>query len=68
MALKDNLIANEEIVFESQKHWFSPLRDSLIPILLLLGAYFVGWLSPDSQSGHRRRAREPARPDPERAR
>ena len=51
MALKDNLIANEKIVFESQKHWFSPLRDSLIPILLLLGAYVVGWLSPDSQSG-----------------
>ncbi len=51
MALKDNLIANETIVFETKKHWFSPLRDSLIPILLLLGAYAVGWLSPDSQSG-----------------
>ena len=51
MALKDNLIANETIVFETRKHWFSPVRDSLIPILLLLGAYAVGWLSPDSQSG-----------------
>jgi hypothetical protein len=51
VALKDNLIANEEIVFETQKHWFAPLRDSWIPILLLLGAYFVGWLSPDSRSG-----------------
>lgn len=51
MALKDNLIANEEIVFESEKHWIAPVRDSLIPALLLLGAYFVGWFSPDSQSG-----------------
>ena len=51
MSLTDNLIANESVVFESKKHWFAPLRDSLIPILLLLGAYFVGWLSPDSTSG-----------------
>ncbi len=51
MGLSDNLIANEQIVFESEKHWIAPLRDSLVPILLLLGAYFLGWLAPDSKSG-----------------
>lgn len=51
MSLTDNLIANETIVFEAKKHWISPVRDSLIPILLLLAAYGVGWISPDSQSG-----------------
>ena len=51
MSLKENLIANEEIVFESEKHWMAPLRDSLIPGLLLIGAYLVGWFSPDSQTG-----------------
>jgi Short C-terminal domain/Bacterial PH domain len=51
MSLSDNLIANEQVVFEAKKHWISPLRDSLIPILLLLAAYGVGWISPDSHSG-----------------
>ncbi len=51
MTLSENLIANEEIVYETQKHWMAPLRDSVVPALLLLGAYAVGWISPDSQSG-----------------
>ena len=51
MPLNETLIANEEIVYETQKHWMAPLRDSVVPALLLLGAYAVGWISPDSQSG-----------------
>ncbi len=51
MSVKDNLIANEEIVLESKKHWMAPLRDSVVPALLLLGAYVVGWLSPDGHNG-----------------
>lgn len=51
MAIKDTLIANEEIVFESEKHWIAPVRDSVIPVLLLVAAYFVGWLSPDNEGG-----------------
>ncbi len=51
MTLSENLIANEEIVYETQKHWMAPLRDSVVPALLLLGAYAVGWITPDSQSG-----------------
>ena len=51
MSLQDNLLQNEKIVFRSHKHWISPLRDSLIPILLLVGAFFLGWLSPDKEDG-----------------
>jgi uncharacterized membrane protein YdbT with pleckstrin-like domain len=51
VSVKDNLIGDEEIVYETKKHWVAPVRDSLIPILLLLGAYFVGWFSPENQTG-----------------
>jgi uncharacterized membrane protein YdbT with pleckstrin-like domain len=51
MTLSENLIPDETIVFEAEKHWMAPLRDSVVPALLLLGAYAVGWISPDSQSG-----------------
>ena len=51
MTLSENLIADEEIVYEAEKHWMAPLRDSVVPALLLLAAYAVGWISPDSQSG-----------------
>jgi hypothetical protein len=49
--LNETLIANEAVVFESKKHWMAPLRDSLMPALLLVGAYLVGWVSPDDKSG-----------------
>ena len=29
----------------------APLRDSWIPLLMLLGAFFVNWLSPDASTG-----------------
>jgi uncharacterized membrane protein YdbT with pleckstrin-like domain len=51
MSVQDNLIANEEIVFESEKHWIAPVRDSVVPALLLLGAYALGWISPDGHNG-----------------
>ncbi len=47
MPVAHNLIADETIVFSSEKHWMAPLRDSLGAILMLIGAYIVGWLSPD---------------------
>lgn len=47
MSLKDEMLAGEAITFESKKHWFAPLRDSLIPILLLIGAYIVSNISPN---------------------
>jgi len=46
-----NLIANETIAFSAKKHWVAPIRDSVIPILLLIGAYLVNWVSPDKEGG-----------------
>jgi membrane protein YdbS with pleckstrin-like domain len=43
-----NLLANETVVLESKKHWIAPLRDSWIPILMLLGGLFLWWWNPQS--------------------
>jgi len=51
MAVRDKLLANEQIVFESEKHWMAPIRDSLIPALLVLAGLGLGWLSPDKEGG-----------------
>ncbi len=51
MSIAQNLIANEKIEFESKKHWISPVRDSWIAVLLLLGAFLVNWISPDATTG-----------------
>jgi len=41
-----NLIANERVVFESQKHWITPLRDSWIAVLLILGGLVLWAVTP----------------------
>ena len=46
MAVADDLMTGETIVFESKKHWMAPIRASLTAILLIVGAAFVRWLSP----------------------
>jgi uncharacterized membrane protein YdbT with pleckstrin-like domain len=51
MSIADNLIADETIEFSAEKHWMAPLRDSWVPLLMLLGAFFVNWLSPDASTG-----------------
>ena len=51
MPIAQNLIASETIAFTSEKHWMAPLRDSWIPLLMLLGAFFVNWLSPNASTG-----------------
>jgi uncharacterized membrane protein YdbT with pleckstrin-like domain len=51
VALKERLVENESIVFESKKHWMAPIRDSLIAVLLLIGAYLLGWVSPSDANG-----------------
>ena len=51
MSIAENLIANETIEFSSKKHWMAPIRDSWIPILLVVGAFFVNWISPDATTG-----------------
>ena len=51
MNVTDNLIAGETVVFESKKHWIAPLRDSLIPIGLLVLFFVVGAIRPDATTG-----------------
>jgi hypothetical protein len=51
MQPKDSLIPNEEIKFESEKHWIAPVRDSLIPAGLLVLAYLGGIIQPDADTG-----------------
>ena len=46
MAVADDLMTGETIVFESKKHWMAPIRASLTAVLLIIGAAFVRWLSP----------------------
>jgi uncharacterized membrane protein YdbT with pleckstrin-like domain len=45
--LDRNLLTGEEIVFQTRKHWFAPIRDSALAVLLLVGSFLVRWLSPD---------------------
>ena len=44
--LEPNLLAGEQVVFETKKHWFAPIRASLIAILIILGALVLRWLAP----------------------
>jgi uncharacterized membrane protein YdbT with pleckstrin-like domain len=47
VSVKDELLAGESIQFTSEKHWIAPVRDSVVPVLLLIGAYLVGVISPN---------------------
>jgi hypothetical protein len=51
MPITEDLIANETVLFESKKHWIAPVRDSLIAALMLLGAYLIGFITPDAGDG-----------------
>ena len=46
MAVADSLIADEKIVFESRKHWFAPVRASVVAGLLVVGALVLRAISP----------------------
>lgn len=45
------LLTGEEVVFQTKKHWFAPLSDSVRPILLILGSFVVAWLQTDATTG-----------------
>ncbi len=51
MALKEKLLAGEEVLYQSEKHWIAPVRDSIIPVLLLIGAVLLGQIAPASGDG-----------------
>jgi len=44
--LDQNLLTGEQIIFETKKHWFAPIRTSLIAILILLGALVLRVIAP----------------------
>jgi uncharacterized membrane protein YdbT with pleckstrin-like domain len=46
VAVADSLIADEKIVFESRKHWFAPVRASVVAGLLVVGALVLRAISP----------------------
>ena len=46
MAVADSLIADETIVFESRKHWFAPVRASVVAGLLVVGALVLRAIAP----------------------
>lgn len=46
MAVADSLIADESIVFKSEKHWIAPIRASLVAGLMVLGALFLRAIAP----------------------
>jgi uncharacterized membrane protein YdbT with pleckstrin-like domain len=47
--LETNLLTGEEIAFQTTKHWFAPVRDSALAVLLVLGAIVVRWISPTGE-------------------
>jgi uncharacterized membrane protein YdbT with pleckstrin-like domain len=51
MAIADSLIADESIVFQSEKHWIAPIRASLVAGLMVLGALFLRAIAPSDQGG-----------------
>ena len=51
MRMADNLVAGETIVLETKKHWIAPVRDSVWPALMILGAYLIGVISPARETG-----------------
>jgi hypothetical protein len=50
-SVTENLLPNEEVVFESSKHWISPIRASLVAAALVLGALVVSALLPAAGGG-----------------
>lgn len=51
MAIADDLIGDESIVFQSEKHWIAPIRASLVAGLMVLGALFLRAIAPDNRDG-----------------
>jgi uncharacterized membrane protein YdbT with pleckstrin-like domain len=47
--LETNLLTGEEVAFQTTKHWFAPVRDSLLAVLLVLGAIVVRLISPTGE-------------------
>jgi hypothetical protein len=49
--IDEGLIAGEQIVLRTSKHWFAPVADSGIAILMLVGVAVLAWLEPSQPTG-----------------
>lgn len=47
--LDQALLTGEKVVFATKKHWFSPVRDSAIAVLIVLGSFLLRWLAPQGE-------------------
>jgi hypothetical protein len=48
--IDEGLLANEQIVLRTNKHWFAPVADSGVAILMLLGVVVLAWIEPNQVS------------------
>ena len=51
MSVTQNLISGETIIFESKKHWFAPIRASLVAGLMVIGAWLLWLIAPAGGEG-----------------
>ena len=49
--IDEGLIGGEQIVLRTNKHWFAPVADSGIAILMLLGVVVLAWIQPNQPDG-----------------
>ena len=49
--IDEGLIGGEQVVMRTNKHWFAPVADSGIAILMLLGVALLAWIEPDQPTG-----------------
>jgi hypothetical protein len=47
--LDKNLLTDETIVFQTTKHWFAPVRDSGLAVLIVVGALLLRAISPSGE-------------------
>jgi membrane protein YdbS with pleckstrin-like domain len=49
--IDDGLIAGEQVVLRTNKHWLAPIVDSKWAVLMLLGVVVLAWLEPTGPTG-----------------
>jgi uncharacterized membrane protein YdbT with pleckstrin-like domain len=49
--IDEGLIAGEQVVLRTNKHWFAPIADSGVAILMLIGVVVLAWIEPDQPTG-----------------